>query len=181
MILRNVLFAAALVALPGAAHAWEHVEKGVRISDPWTPATLRVQSGNAVYFKVKNETAAALHLTGVKSPVAGSSTLHTTLYGNDGVARMLERLLQWIGPPPNRAEVQKRQTETAEKRRSLVGTGDRSERIRTYNFPQGRLTDHRINLTLYKVDDIVNGDLDEVIGPLANEYRADQLGALGLG
>jgi peptide chain release factor 1 len=79
------------------------------------------------------------------------------------------------------AEVQKRQTETAEKRRSLVGTGDRSERIRTYNFPQGRLTDHRINLTLYKVDDIVNGDLDEVIGPLANEYRADQLGALGLG
>jgi peptide chain release factor 1 len=79
------------------------------------------------------------------------------------------------------AEVQKRQTETAEKRRSLVGTGDRSERIRTSNFPQGRLTDHRINLTLYKVDDIVNGDLDEVIGPLANEYRADQLGALGLG
>ena len=79
------------------------------------------------------------------------------------------------------AEETKRQTETAEKRRSLVGTGDRSERIRTYNFPQGRLTDHRINLTLYKVEDIVNGDLDEVIGPLANEYQADQLGALGLG
>jgi peptide chain release factor 1 len=79
------------------------------------------------------------------------------------------------------AEVTKRETETAEKRRSLVGTGDRSERIRTYNFPQGRLTDHRINLTLYKLDDIVEGDLDDVIGPLANEYRADQLGALGLG
>jgi peptide chain release factor 1 len=78
------------------------------------------------------------------------------------------------------AEETKRQTETAEKRRSLVGTGDRSERIRTYNFPQGRLTDHRINLTLYKVEDIVNGDLDAVIGPLANEYQADQLGALGL-
>jgi peptide chain release factor 1 len=78
------------------------------------------------------------------------------------------------------AEETKRQTETAQKRRSLVGTGDRSERIRTYNFPQGRLTDHRINLTLYKVEDIVNGDLDDVIGPLANEYRADQLGALGL-
>ena len=71
-------------------------------------------------------------------------------------------------------------TETAEKRRSLVGTGDRSERIRTYNFPQGRLTDHRINLTLYKLDDVVEGDLDDVIGPLANEHRADQLGALGL-
>ena len=71
-------------------------------------------------------------------------------------------------------------TETAEKRRSLVGTGDRSERIRTYNFPQGRLTDHRINLTLYKLEDIVNGDLDDVIGPLANEYQADLLGTLGL-
>jgi peptide chain release factor 1 len=79
------------------------------------------------------------------------------------------------------AEVTKRETETAEKRRSLVGTGDRSERIRTYNFPQGRLTDHRINLTLYKLDDIVEGNLDDVIGPLANEHRADQLGALGLG
>jgi peptide chain release factor 1 len=78
------------------------------------------------------------------------------------------------------AEVTKREAETAEKRRSLVGTGDRSERIRTYNFPQGRLTDHRINLTLYKLDDIVEGDLDDVIGPLANEHRADQLGELGL-
>ena len=78
------------------------------------------------------------------------------------------------------AEETKRQTETAAKRRSLVGTGDRSERIRTYNFPQGRLTDHRINLTLYKVEDIVNGDLDDVIGPLANEYQADLLSSLGL-
>ena len=78
------------------------------------------------------------------------------------------------------AEETKRAAETAEKRRGLVGTGDRSERIRTYNFPQGRLTDHRINLTLYKVEDIVNGDLDDVIGPLANEYQADLLGAMGL-
>jgi peptide chain release factor 1 len=80
-----------------------------------------------------------------------------------------------------KAEETKRQTETAERRRDLVGTGDRSERIRTYNFPQGRLTDHRINLTLYKLDDIVEGELDDVLGPLANEHRADQLGALGLG
>ena len=77
------------------------------------------------------------------------------------------------------AEETKRHNETAEKRRGLVGTGDRSERIRTYNFPQGRLTDHRINLTLYKVEDIVNGELDDVIGPLANEYRptAEQPGS----
>jgi peptide chain release factor 1 len=78
------------------------------------------------------------------------------------------------------AEETKRRTETAEKRRNLVGTGDRSERIRTYNFPQGRVTDHRINLTLYKIEDIIDGDLDDVIGPLANEYQADQLSSLGL-
>ena len=77
------------------------------------------------------------------------------------------------------AEVAKRESETAARRKSLVGTGDRSERIRTYNFPQGRVTDHRINLTLHKLDRILEGELDEVIEPLANEYRADQLAALG--
>jgi peptide chain release factor 1 len=81
----------------------------------------------------------------------------------------------------NDAAQTKQQTETAEHRRSLVGTGDRSERIRTYNYSQGRVTDHRINLTLYKLDDILQGELDDVIEPLGNEHRADQLGALGLG
>ena len=70
-------------------------------------------------------------------------------------------------------------TEQAEQRRLLVGSGDRSERIRTYNFPQGRVTDHRINLTLYKLDEILEGSLDEIIEPLRNEYQADQLAALG--
>ncbi|MDG2035660.1 MAG: peptide chain release factor 1, partial [Pseudomonadales bacterium] len=56
---------------------------------------------------------------------------------------------------------------------------DRSERIRTYNFPQGRLTDHRINLTLYKLNEIVEGQLDEVVQPLINEYQADLLSELG--
>jgi peptide chain release factor 1 len=70
-------------------------------------------------------------------------------------------------------------TEQAEKRRLLVGSGDRSERIRTYNYPQGRVTDHRINLTLYKLDEILEGGLDQVIDPLTNEYQADQLAALG--
>ncbi len=69
---------------------------------------------------------------------------------------------------------------TAESRRNLVGSGDRSERIRTYNFPQGRITDHRINLTLYKLDDVMEGELDEVIAPLAQEHQADQLAALGV-
>ncbi|MXY14917.1 MAG: peptide chain release factor 1 [Proteobacteria bacterium] len=67
----------------------------------------------------------------------------------------------------------------AETRRSLVGSGDRSERIRTYNFPQGRITDHRIGLTLYKLDEMMQGDMDPVIQPLRNEYQADQLATLG--
>lgn len=72
----------------------------------------------------------------------------------------------------------KQAAEQAEERRNLVGSGDRSERIRTYNFPQGRVTDHRINLTLYKLDQLIQGDLDSVIEPLINEYQADQLAAL---
>jgi len=76
------------------------------------------------------------------------------------------------------AEQSRQQTEQAENRRSLVGSGDRSERIRTYNFPQGRVTDHRINLTLYKLDDVLMGNLDQVIEPLIQEYQADQLAAL---
>lgn len=68
--------------------------------------------------------------------------------------------------------------EMSDTRRSLVGSGDRSERIRTYNFPQGRVTDHRINLTLYSLDDVIQGNLDQVIDPLLREYQADQLAAL---
>ena len=70
------------------------------------------------------------------------------------------------------------QKEQAEERRNLVGTGDRSDRIRTYNFPQGRVTDHRINLTLYKLDEVIAGDVDAVIEPLLQEHQADQLAAL---
>jgi peptide chain release factor 1 len=69
----------------------------------------------------------------------------------------------------------KQASEIAADRRSQVGTGDRSERIRTYNYPQGRLTDHRIGLTLYKLEDILNGDLDEVIDSLTAADRAEKL------
>jgi peptide chain release factor 1 len=71
-----------------------------------------------------------------------------------------------------------RQAKTAAERKSLIGSGDRSERIRTYNFPQGRVTDHRINLTLYKIDQIMEGDLEELCGALAAEHQAEQLSAL---
>jgi peptide chain release factor 1 len=77
------------------------------------------------------------------------------------------------------AEKEKQEAEQAATRKSLVGSGDRSERIRTYNYPQGRITDHRINLTLYKLEEITEGDLDQVIEPLINEYQIQQLAELG--
>jgi peptide chain release factor 1 len=70
------------------------------------------------------------------------------------------------------------QQKMASTRKSLIGSGDRSERIRTYNFPQGRVTDHRINLTLYKIDRIMDGELDEIIDALAHEHQAEQLASL---
>jgi len=82
-------------------------------------------------------------------------------------ARLLER------------EQARQETEIAEARRLQVGSGDRSQRIRTYNFPQGRVTDHRISLTLYKLDDILTGDLDLLIEPLLQEHQAELLAAVG--
>ncbi|MDO6682235.1 MULTISPECIES: peptide chain release factor 1 [unclassified Oceanobacter] len=73
------------------------------------------------------------------------------------------------------AQRQAAHAELAATRKSLVGSGDRSERIRTYNYPQGRVTDHRINLTLYKLDEIVQGDLNPILGPLAQEHQANLL------
>ena len=75
-------------------------------------------------------------------------------------------------------EIERQQKTMAATRKSLVGSGDRSERIRTYNFPQGRVTDHRINLTLYKLDEVISGDLDAVIMPLQQEHQADLLASL---
>ncbi|MBT8143287.1 MAG: peptide chain release factor 1 [Gammaproteobacteria bacterium] len=75
-------------------------------------------------------------------------------------------------------EQEKQTSERAQQRKSLVGSGDRSERIRTYNFPQGRITDHRINLTIYRLADVLEGDLDQVLEPLRAEYQAEQLAGL---
>ena len=77
------------------------------------------------------------------------------------------------------AQVDEQQSRIASERKSLIGSGDRSERIRTYNYPQGRITDHRINLTLYKIDAITQGDMDELINALSAEHQADLLASLG--
>ena len=76
-------------------------------------------------------------------------------------------------------EIEKQQAEETESRRLQVGSGDRSERIRTYNYPQGRVTDHRINLTLYKLDEIMTGSLEQVVDPLLAEHQADLLAEMG--
>ncbi|OKP01123.1 peptide chain release factor 1 [Xenorhabdus eapokensis] len=76
------------------------------------------------------------------------------------------------------AEMRKRQEAEASERRNLLGSGDRSDRNRTYNFPQGRVTDHRINLTLYRLEEVMEGKLDMLIQPIITEYQADQLSAL---
>jgi len=89
-----------------------------------------------------------------------------------------ERALKVLAARLKDAQMRAQQQQQASARRSLVGTGDRSERIRTYNFPQGRVTDHRINLTLYKIDQIMDGDLDELTQALTAEHQAELLASL---
>lgn len=119
-----------------------------------------------------NKTDSAIRLTHIPSGLVVECQDERSQHKNRARAMSLlqSRLLE--------IERQKQNTEQAETRRNLVGSGDRSERIRTYNFPQGRVTDHRINLTLYKLDDIIAGSIDQVIDPLVHEYQADQLTAL---
>jgi peptide chain release factor 1 len=89
-----------------------------------------------------------------------------------------EKALGVLGARIKDKQTREQAAKTASTRKSLIGSGDRSERIRTYNFPQGRVTDHRINLTLYKIDRIMDGELDEIISALTSELRAEQLAQL---
>jgi peptide chain release factor 1 len=89
-----------------------------------------------------------------------------------------ERAMKVLAARLKDKQVQEAQAKEASTRKSLIGSGDRSERIRTYNFPQGRVTDHRINLTLYKIDQIMDGDLSELTAALTAEHQAEQLAAL---
>ena len=93
--------------------------------------------------------------------------------------RNKDRAMQVLAARLKDRQEREAQAKEASARKSLIGSGDRSDRIRTYNFPQGRVTDHRINLTLYKIDAIMDGDIDELVGALAAEHQAEQLAALG--
>jgi peptide chain release factor 1 len=116
-----------------------------------------------------NKTDSAIRLTHLPTGIVVECQDERSQHKNRAKAMALlkARILQ--------GERDKQQQEQAENRRSLVGSGDRSERIRTYNFPQGRVTDHRINLTLYKLEEIMAGDLDQVIEPLIHEHQAELL------
>ena len=119
-----------------------------------------------------NKTDSAVRITHLPSGIVVECQDERSQHKNRSRAMSLlkARLLQ--------SEREKQASQQAASRKLQVGSGDRSERIRTYNFPQGRLTDHRVELTLYKLEDIVNGDLDDVLLPLAREYEAEELAAL---
>ena len=120
-----------------------------------------------------NKTDSAIRLTHIPTGVVVECQDERSQHKNRAKAMALlqARLLD--------AEQSKQQSAESESRRVQVGSGDRSERIRTYNFPQGRLTDHRINLTLYKLEDIMSGALGEIIDPLIAEHQADLLAEYG--
>ena len=135
------------------------------------PADLQIdtyRSGGAGGQHV-NKTESAIRITHLPTGVVVECQDERSQHKNkDKAMKVLRsRLLE--------AEMQKQNEAIAGERRAQVGTGDRSERIRTYNYPQGRVTDHRIGLTLYKIEQILNGDLDEVIDALITYYRAEML------
>ena len=119
-----------------------------------------------------NKTDSAIRITHIPSGIVVECQDERSQHKNRSKA------MSWLQAKLNDAAISAQRQAEATQRRNLVGTGDRSERIRTYNFPQGRLTDHRINLTLYKLSEIVEGSLDDVIQPLTNEHQADLLAAL---
>jgi peptide chain release factor 1 len=138
------------------------------------PADLRVDTYRAsgAGGQHVNKTDSAIRITHLPTGIVVECQDERSQHKNRSRAMSLlrARLLE--------TEQQKQAAQQAKERKLQVGSGDRSERIRTYNYPQGRVTDHRINLTLYQLAAIVDGGLDDVIGPLQQEWQAEQLAAL---
>jgi peptide chain release factor 1 len=139
------------------------------------PADLRIDTYRAsgAGGQHVNKTDSAIRITHIPTGVVVECQDERSQHKNRAKAMKLlqSRLLM--------AEQEKQRVSNAENRRNLVGTGDRSERIRTYNYSQGRVTDHRINLTLYKLPDIMQGDLEDVVNALVRENQADLLAQMG--
>jgi len=119
-----------------------------------------------------NKTDSAIRLTHIPTGVVVECQEERSQHKNRAKAMSL------LASRLQAAEQEKHAAEQASTRKTLVGSGDRSERIRTYNYPQGRVTDHRINLTLYKLQEVMEGALGQVVDPMVSEYQAEQLGAL---
>lgn len=133
------------------------------------PADLRIDTyrSSGAGGQHVNTTDSAVRITHIPTGVVAECQQERSQHANkDKAMKMLVAKIQ-------QAKVQAQLDATSDMRRNLVGSGDRSERIRTYNFPQGRMTDHRINLTLYKLDAIMEGDLDELLEALLREHQAD--------
>ena len=157
---------AATVAVMPEAQEIDHIEidmSEVRID------TFRASGAGGQHV---NKTDSAIRLTHQPSGIVVECQDERSQYKNKmrAISLLQAKLLD--------AERSKQQQEHAENRRNLVGSGDRSERIRTYNFPQGRVTDHRIALTLYQLPQLIEGDLDILVTPLVNEHQADLLTTL---
>ena len=140
-----------------------------------SPADLKVDTFRAsgAGGQHVNKTDSAIRITHLPSGIVVECQDERSQHKNRSRAMSLlsARLLE--------AEQRKQRESEAASRKSQVGSGDRSDRIRTYNFPQGRVTDHRINLTLYKIERIMDGELDDLIDPIIAEDQADKLAALG--
>jgi len=138
------------------------------------PADLRVDTFRASGAGGQhiNKTDSAVRLTHLPSGIVVECQEERSQHKNRA------RALNFLAARLYEAEREAQAAAQSAERKSLVGSGDRSERIRTYNFPQGRVTDHRINLTLYKLEQVMTGDLDPVIDPLIHEYQAEQLATL---
>lgn len=139
------------------------------------PADLRVDTyrSSGAGGQHVNKTDSAVRITHLPTGIVVECQEERSQHKNRAKA------MAWLSAKLNDQQDAAAHKELSDTRRLLVGSGDRSERIRTYNFPQGRVTDHRINLTLYSLGEVVNGDVQQVIDPLLQEYQADQLAALG--
>lgn len=138
------------------------------------PADLRIDTyrSSGAGGQHVNTTDSAVRITHIPTGVVAECQQERSQHANreKAMKMLISRIMD--------AKVQAQVDAKADMRRNLVGSGDRSERIRTYNFPQGRMTDHRINLTLYKLDAIMEGDLDELLDNLLKEHQADLMASL---